>query len=91
LLIIEDYLTIKYKGLNPKVIKNYAGFIVLSNHDSLLQIEIRDCCIIYFDMSSWCKDNIAYFKWLAQILEYPDVLSIVIAYLFSLNFLDWNP
>src|SRR6185295_16466723 len=51
-LITEDYLTIERKGLEPKVIKDYAGFMVLSNHDSPLRIEMGDGRIVCFDVSS---------------------------------------
>jgi len=62
LLIIENYLIIKHKGLKSKVIKNYIGFMILNNHNVLLQIEIEDCHIVCFNVSSWYKDNITYFK-----------------------------
>ena len=41
-LITEDYLTIECKGIEPKVIKDYAGFMILSNHDAPLRIEMSD-------------------------------------------------
>jgi hypothetical protein len=51
-LITEDYVMIERKGLEPKVLKHYAGFMVTSNHDTPLQIEIGDHCIVCFDVSS---------------------------------------
>ncbi|CAG8517582.1 8542_t:CDS:10 [Cetraspora pellucida] len=41
-IISEDYLMIEHKGLESKVIKDYAGFMVTSNYDAPLQIEIGD-------------------------------------------------
>ena len=52
--------TIQWHG--SKVIKDYAGFMVLSNHDSPLRIEIGDRRIVRFDVSSRCKGNTVYFK-----------------------------
>ena len=71
-LITEDYFTIERKGLELKVIKDYAGFIVLSNHDAPLRVEMGDGRIVCFDVSSRCKGNTAYFKRLASVLEHPD-------------------
>ena len=51
-LITEDYFTIERKGLELKVIKDYAGFIVLSNHDAPLRVEMGDGRIVCFDVSS---------------------------------------
>ncbi|CAG8523896.1 10642_t:CDS:10, partial [Scutellospora calospora] len=90
-LITEDYLTIEYKGLKPKVLKDYSRFMVLSNHNVLLQIEIGDRHVVYFDVSSCCKGNTTYFKNLAKVLEYPNAPSMVMAYLLTLDLSDWNP
>src|SRR3954454_17385513 len=89
-LITEDYLTIERKGLEPKVIKDYAGFMVTSNHDAPLRIEIGDHCIVCFDVSSQCKNNIAYFKRLAKALEHPDTPGIVMKYLLNCDLSDFN-
>src|SRR5437764_12463739 len=51
-LITEDYVTIERKGLEPKVLKHYAGFMVTSNHNSSLRVEIGDRHIVCFDVSS---------------------------------------
>ncbi len=56
--ITEDYLTIEYKGFELKVLKDYTGFIVLSNHDAPLQVEMGDQHVMCFDVSSRCKGNI---------------------------------
>jgi len=62
--------------------------MVLSNHNAPLRIEIGDRRIVYFDVSSQCKDNIAYFKQLAKVLEHHDAPSVVMAYLLNLDLLN---
>lgn len=89
--ITEDYLIVERKGIEPKVIKDYAGFMVLSNHDAPLRIEMRDRRVICFDVSSRCKGNVSYFNRLAKILEHPDAPSVVMSYLLNLDLSDWNP
>ena len=89
-LITEDYLTVERKGIEPKVIKDYAGFMVLSNHDAPLRVEMGDRRVVCFDVSSRCKGNTTYFKNLAKVLEHPDAPSVVMAYLLSLDLSDWN-
>ncbi|RHZ80267.1 hypothetical protein Glove_137g85 [Diversispora epigaea] len=65
-LVTEDYLTIEYKEFEPKVLKDYAGFIVLSNHDAPLRVEMSDWCIVtenpiysnlYQNYFTWCENN----------------------------------
>jgi hypothetical protein len=90
-LITEDYVTIERKGLEPKVLKHYAGFMVTSNHDAPLRIEIGDHRIVCFDVSSQYKDDKTYFRHLGRVLEHPDAPSVVMAYLLSLDLSDWSP
>jgi len=61
-LITELYIIIEYKGLKPKTIKDFAGYIVLSNHNASLRIEMGDGHIVCLDVSSQCKGNMKYFK-----------------------------
>ena len=44
-------MTIECKGLEPKIIKDFARYIVLSNHDALLHIEMGDRRIVCLDIS----------------------------------------
>ncbi|CAG8625427.1 10153_t:CDS:2, partial [Scutellospora calospora] len=83
--------TVERKDIEPKVIKDYARFMVLTNHDAPLQIEMGDHHIVCFDVSSRCKGNMVYFKNLAKVLEHPDIPNVVMAYLLSLDISDWNP
>ncbi len=57
--------------------------MVTSNQDVPLKIDIEDSCIVYFDVSACCRDNIPYFDWLGEILDHPDVPEVVISYLLS--------
>lgn len=50
-LITEPYVTIECKGLEPKIIKDFARYIVLSNYDAPLRIKMGDRCIICLDVS----------------------------------------
>ncbi|RIB19626.1 hypothetical protein C2G38_2181359 [Gigaspora rosea] len=70
-LITEPYVMIECKGLEPKTIKDFAGYMVLSNHDALLRVKIGDGRIVCLDVSPCCKENIEYFKRLEKILDNP--------------------
>ncbi len=87
-LITEDYLKIERKGLEPKILKDYSGFMVLSNHNAPLRVEMGNRRVVCFDVSSCYKSNTIYFKNLTKVLEHPNVPSIVMAYLLSLDLLD---
>jgi len=88
-LIIEPYVTIKCKGLKPKAIKDFAGYIVLSNYDASLRIEMGDGHIICLDVSSRYKGNMEYFKCLGKILDNPNTPDIFMNYLLKHDFSDW--
>uniref|UniRef100_U9V847 NrS-1 polymerase-like helicase domain-containing protein n=1 Tax=Rhizophagus irregularis (strain DAOM 181602 / DAOM 197198 / MUCL 43194) TaxID=747089 RepID=U9V847_RHIID len=45
-LITEDYVLIERKGLEPQVCGHYPGFMVLSNHDSPIQVE-KEMAVFY--------------------------------------------
>ena len=64
--------------------------MVTSNQNVSLKIDISDSRIVCFDVSAYCRGNIAYFDWLGEILDHPDVLGIVMSYLFSRNLTNWN-
>ena len=51
-LIIEEMVTIERKGLESKRLKDFAGYMVTSNQDALLKIDIGDSCVVCFDVSS---------------------------------------
>ena len=80
---------IECKDIEPKVIKGYTGFMILSNYDTPLRIEMSDRCVICFDISSCYKGNFTYFNHLSEILDHPDTSSMVMAYLLSLDLSNW--
>ncbi len=86
-LIIEDYVSIEHKGLESQECGHYPGFMILSNHDSSIQVEEGDGYIVCLDISVKCKGNFQYFKRLGKILDYPDILRLFMAYLFNLDVL----
>ncbi|CAG8630008.1 7410_t:CDS:2, partial [Scutellospora calospora] len=67
-LITEDYLTIERKGIKPKVIKDYARFIVLSNvayFKNLVKVlehsnmpNIIMAYLLSLDISDWNQQDI---------------------------------
>ncbi len=87
-LITEPYVTIECKELEPKTIKDFAGYIVLSNHDASLRIEMGDGRIVCLDVSSQCKENIEYFKCLEKILDNPNTPDVFMNYLLKCNLSD---
>ena len=51
-LITEGMVTIKRKGLESKRLKDFAGYMVTSNQDAPLKIDIGDFYVVCFDVSS---------------------------------------
>ncbi|CAG8549884.1 16032_t:CDS:2, partial [Cetraspora pellucida] len=90
-LITEPYVTIECKGLEPKTIKDFAGYIVLSNHDAPLRIEMGDGHIVCLDVSPRCKGNMEYFKRLGKILDNPNTPGVFMNYLLKRDLSDWIP
>ncbi|CAJ0645343.1 16307_t:CDS:2, partial [Entrophospora sp. SA101] len=91
-LITEEYILIEHKGLESKEYKHFPGFMVLSNHDTPLWVEIGDGRIIALDVSPQCKGNNEYFKQLSKILRHTDTPGSFMLYLLSLDLSDdWNP
>ena len=90
-LIMEDYVSIERKGLEPIDIDHYPGFIVLSNHDAPIRVEKGDGRIVCLDVSSRCKGNFDYFGRLAKILEHPDTAGSFMSYLLTQDLTGWIP
>ena len=84
-------MTIECKGLEPKTIKDFVRYIVLSNHDTSLRIEMDDRRIVCLDVSSRCKGNIKYFKCLRKILDNPNIPNVFMNYLLKYDLSDWIP
>jgi len=84
-------ITIECKGLESKQLDDFARYMIISNQDTLIKIDIRDFHIIYYDVLSCCRGNTAYFKWLEKVLDHPDVSEVVIKYLLSHDLSDFEP
>ena len=89
-LITERRVAIERKGLETKRLKDFAGYMVTSNQDAPIKIDIGDSRIVCFDVSSCCKGNTKYFKRLENILNHPNAPGIVMKYLLSLNISDFD-
>ena len=76
-------VVIERKGLETIRINDYAGYMVTSNQDAPLKIDIGDSRIVCFDVSACCRGNISYFDWLEDILDHPDVPGVVMSYLLN--------
>ena len=90
-LITEGMVTIERKGLESKRLDDFAGYMVTSNQDALIKIDIGDSRVVCYDVLSRCKVNTAYFKRLQNIFNHPDALEVVIKYLLSRDLSDFEP
>src|SRR4051794_13543432 len=84
-------VAIECKGLETVRINDYAGYMVTSNQDAPLKIDIGDSYIVCFEVSSHCRGNISYFDQLGEILDHPDALGVVMKYLLSHDLSNWSP
>ena len=89
-LITEGMVTIERKGLESKQLKDFAGYMVTSNQDAPLKIDIGNSRVVYFNVSSRYRGNTAYFKQLRKVLDHPDAPGVVMKYLLSLNLSDFE-
>src|SRR5436305_7926718 len=90
-LITEGRVAIERKGLETKRLKDFAGYMVISNQDALIKIDIGDSRVVCFDVSSCCRGNTAYFKRLRNVFNYPDAPGVVMKYLLSRDLSDFEP
>ena len=90
-LITERMVAIERKGLETIRINDYAGYMVTSNQDAPLKIDIGDSRIVCFDVSACCRGNIPYFDRLGDILDHPDAPGVVMSYLLSRDLSNWSP
>ena len=84
-------IAIERKGLETIRINDYVGYIIMSNQNAPLKIDIGDSCIVCFDVLSRCRDNIPYFDQLGGILDYPNAPGIIMSYLLSCDLSNWSP
>ncbi len=47
-LIMEENITVKCKSLEPLVLDDFIRFIITSNQNAPIKIDIRDSCVICF-------------------------------------------
>ena len=90
-LITEGMVTIERKGLESKRIDDFAGYMVTSNQDAPIKIDIGDSRVVCYDVSSCCRGNTAYFKRLRNVFNYPDAPGVVMKYLLSRDLSDFEP
>src|SRR5581483_4266580 len=86
-LITEGMVSIERKGIETKQIRDFTGFMVTSNQDAPLKIDIGNS---RFDVSLRCRGNTAYFKRLEKVLDHPDVPGVVMKYLLSRDLSDFE-
>ena len=90
-LITEEKVSIERKGLELKRLNDFTGYIVTSNQNAPLKIDIGDSYVVCFDVSSQCRGNTAYFKRLEKVLDHPDMPGVVMRYLLSRDLSDFEP
>ena len=81
-------VTIEHKSLESKWLDNFAGYIVTSNQDTLIKIDIGDSCIICYNILSRCRGNTAYFK---KVLSHSNVPEVIMKYLLNCDLSDFEP
>ena len=90
-LITEGKVSIERKGLKTKRLKDFARYMVTSNQDAPLKIDIGDSRVVCFDVSSRCRGNTVYFKRLGKVLDHPDAPGVVMRCLLSRDLSDFEP
>ncbi|GBC49033.1 highly derived D5-like helicase-primase [Rhizophagus irregularis DAOM 181602=DAOM 197198] len=90
-LITEGMVSIERKGIETKRLKDFTGWMVTSNQDAPLKIDIGDSRVVCFDVSPQCRGNTAYFKRLGKVLDHPDAPGVVMRYLLSCDLSDFEP
>src|SRR5581483_4817450 len=89
-LITEGYISVEEKGIDVKVLDDFAGYMILSNHNTPIRIELGDERFVALDVSARYKGNRDYFKSLLNTLNDPNTASSFMALLLSHNITDWN-
>ncbi|PKK60710.1 hypothetical protein RhiirC2_718919 [Rhizophagus irregularis] len=90
-LITEGRVSIERKGIETKRIRDFTWFIVTSNQDAPLKIDIEDFRVVCFDVFSHCRGNTKYFKQLGKVLDHPDTPEVVMIYLLNRDLSDFEP
>ncbi|UZO18663.1 uncharacterized protein OCT59_009975 [Rhizophagus irregularis] len=79
------------KEIDVKVIDDFAGYMILSNHAMPIRIEMGDERFIALNVSAKYKGNREYFGFLVKVLENPDTASSFMSYLLSRDLTSFNP
>ncbi|PKB93430.1 hypothetical protein RhiirA5_405004, partial [Rhizophagus irregularis] len=90
-LITEPYISIEEKGIDVKVIDDFAGYMILSNHAMPIRIEMGDERFVALNVSAKYKGNREYFGSLVKVLENLDTASSFMSYLLSRDLTGFNP
>ncbi|PKK56196.1 hypothetical protein RhiirC2_800542 [Rhizophagus irregularis] len=90
-LITEPYICIEEKEIDVKVIDDFAGYMILSNHAMPIRIEMGDERYVALNVSAKYKGNREYFGSLIKVLENQDTASSFISYLLSRDLTSFNP
>ncbi|CAB4437318.1 unnamed protein product [Rhizophagus irregularis] len=90
-LITEPYICIEEKGIDVKVIDDFAGYIILSNHAMPIRIEMGDERYVALDVLAKYKGNREYFGFLIKVLENLDTAGSFMSYLLSRDLTSFNP
>ncbi|GET57267.1 poxvirus D5 protein [Rhizophagus irregularis DAOM 181602=DAOM 197198] len=90
-LITEPYISIEEKGIDVKVIDDFAGYMILSNHAMPIRIEMGDERFVALNVLAKYKGNREYFSSLVKVLENLDTVSSFMSYLLSRDLTGFNP
>ncbi|CAB4402137.1 unnamed protein product [Rhizophagus irregularis] len=90
-LITEPYICIEEKGIDVKVIDDFAGYMILSNHAMPIRIEMGDERYVALNVSAKYKGNQEYFGSFVKVLENLDTAGSFMSYLLSRDLTSFNP
>ncbi|CAB4447033.1 unnamed protein product [Rhizophagus irregularis] len=90
-LITEPYISIEKKGIDVKIIDDFAGYMILSNHAMPIRIEMGDERFVALNVSAKYKGNREYFGSLIKVLENLDTAGSFMSYLLSRDLTSFNP
>ncbi|CAB4445841.1 unnamed protein product [Rhizophagus irregularis] len=89
-LITEPYISIEEKGIDVKIIDDFAGYMILSNHAMPIRIEMGDERFVALNVSAKYKGNREYFGSLIKVLENLDTAGSFMSYLLSRDLTSFN-
>ncbi|PKY56851.1 hypothetical protein RhiirA4_477442 [Rhizophagus irregularis] len=90
-LITTGKVDVERKGLETLRINDFSAFMITSNHDAPIKIDIGDARTVCFDVSARCRGNFAYFNRLAKVLDHHDAPGVVMRYLLNRDLSEYLP